>query len=473
MKTILTKFIFLMVFMNAMSIMGQSVTPPVLKDSLRNVTQKYLFDTRRDLTYTDANLLAYQNANNDKKTEIYYDKLYYVFNPKMLNVFFENEINAFSTSIKELSTDKYIVSANTTAKTLTIGRTIDLRIFNPKRERPLLPLHNLVTFSIENKYDQGFSAIYSEDRKLDKFNFSSDFGVGLKYVFIGNGWINYSDNDKNEKKEKIKKIREQVIFPTVNGDIDKYIKYDKVNNSTTTNQDEEINKIIHSDIELSIANENKVAEKYFEFYKSIADKEIEILKKEKLYRSYATYWVGFDSYYGLEQKKISSKETAVSNTISENKFRNYKVDIFFNYLRSYSCGTTFNVKGVYNISNTNNFIVDKIAATEFETITSLPNNQQITSDTKSLFIGDYDDFITYSSRFELSFLTFNNTVGLSSAIEHFYGTYKARNWKVGIPVSFKDSKSQPTLNFELQWKEVNKLHYIGITVGFPFGKFLK
>lgn len=527
---------------------SQEVTPPTKKDSLRNTTKKYLVDTRKSITYPvgttrATEVVRYNGLVGQPKLDLYYKDFYRVFNPNMLNVFFENEINSFASNITDLSTDKYIVTANTTEKILTIGRTLDWRnVFYKKNIRPVMPMELLTTLYIKNKYDKGFSDIYSQDVKSKEYIFSSDFGVGLKITLIRKGTIYYNDNTLHDQKEKIRKIREEVVFPPIDDEINRYIKstlatsvvstinttstttvkgvnedtististntgtststtnaqsnslvnsdkpivdnvITKTTNTTNTtvtpaislaNEDEKIYRITYSGTDLTEKEEEKVTEKYYEFYKKIADKEIEILKKEKLYSWYLTGWVTLEGYYGLQQKDVTFKNDLTAGTIKETeRFREFNIDLSIDGLASLSNGTSVNGKVHFNVANTNNFIINKTVANVFETIAPLPNNQQTVTTTESIFIGSYDEFVTTSSRVELSFLTFKNSVGLSGALEHFYGTYKARNWKVGVPVSFKDKDKKPTLNFELQWKEINKLHYLGVTVGFPFGKFLK
>lgn len=542
MRTSIIKTIWLIVMLYAAIGIGQNTPPPTVKDSLRETTKKYLFDTRKNNNDVSrpGNVSTYRGAPA-ANLNLYYNNLYFTFNSRMINVFFENEINSFATNISDLSLDRYIVSANTDSKTLTIGRTLDLRVFREKYSRPLYPLKNLLTFYVKNKLEKGFSNIYSQNSKTNLYDFSSDIGIGLKYTHIFNGTIFYYDDVNHAKKEKIRRIREEIVFPAINDEIDKYIKYtaatnsvSTINNTTTTsisggtettvvnsqsvingitttttsnttansapplsnsnstknsttttttvtapyrlvqNDDERINAIVYSGDDLTEKEQNLVREKYYAFYKKIADKEIEILKKEELYSSYLTWWAGFDAYYGLNGKDTYFKGDLTPNTIKDTiKYRDYKIDLYANALWSYKKCITVNGKLQFNSANTNNFIISEKTANTFETIASLPNNQQTVTGTQSVFIGDYDEFITCSTRYELSFLAFQNTIGLSGALEHFYGTYKARNWKVGMPISFKDKDKKPTLNFELQWKEVNKLHFLGISVGYAFGKFLK
>lgn len=42
-----------------------------------------------------------------------------------------------------------------------------------------------------------------------------------------------------------------------------------------------------------------------------------------------------------------------------------------------------------------------------------------------------------------------------------------------MPKSLKNSKGDYDINFEIQWRKINKNHFIEISIGKIFGKFVK
>tara|TARA_R110002049_G_scaffold281923_1_gene461594 strand:+ start:4736 stop:4864 length:129 start_codon:yes stop_codon:yes gene_type:complete len=42
-----------------------------------------------------------------------------------------------------------------------------------------------------------------------------------------------------------------------------------------------------------------------------------------------------------------------------------------------------------------------------------------------------------------------------------------------MPFSIADKDGNKTINFELQWRELNSKHFVGLSVGYNFGKFVK
>lgn len=61
---------------------------------------------------------------------------------------------------------------------------------------------------------------------------------------------------------------------------------------------------------------------------------------------------------------------------------------------------------------------------------------------------------------------------MSASVERTFGKYATTNWKVGVPFCLRDKDDKPTVNFELQYKQVNNDRLIGIRVGFVLGKFV-
>jgi len=93
--------------------------------------------------------------------------------------------------------------------------------------------------------------------------------------------------------------------------------------------------------------------------------------------------------------------------------------------------------------------------------------------TNNVYKTEYDNFATGKLELEVVAFLYKGMISISPAIEKNVGKYDATNWKLGIPVSLKDKEGKPTLNFELQWREINTQHSIGISVGYNFGKFVQ
>jgi hypothetical protein len=100
------------------------------------------------------------------------------------------------------------------------------------------------------------------------------------------------------------------------------------------------------------------------------------------------------------------------------------------------------------------------------------------------YIGQYKNFITPVAAGKLVYIPSTSHVGLSFRIEKNWGTYKALNSIIGIPIVLIDKKGVPAINFEAQLllQDINnslkdtRLPYnktaVGLTVGIPFSKIV-
>ena len=86
---------------------------------------------------------------------------------------------------------------------------------------------------------------------------------------------------------------------------------------------------------------------------------------------------------------------------------------------------------------------------------------------------NFEQFTTTALSLENIRYLYRNMIGISGALEMNVGkNYNPLNWKLGIPVSLKNKEGKSNISFELQWKEINKNHFVGLKAGFNFGKFI-
>ena len=103
----------------------------------------------------------------------------------------------------------------------------------------------------------------------------------------------------------------------------------------------------------------------------------------------------------------------------------------------------------------------------------------------TIFLGSYRTFLSPSTQVRIVYFPPTSHIGFSTSLEKNFGTYKALNWCIGIPVVLIDKKDAPAANFEFKINyydithEVfpNK-HYkdnisISLAVGVPFSKIVQ
>lgn len=440
--------LFLMLFI-CFSAQTKPPTQQIYVSHFNATTFQEIKDSTLNYYKKDIEILNNKFNRKFKKSGSEEDK--WIFNNNMLAQFFNNEINSFAISMKDLSLEENIVNVNTDNKTMTIGRNIILPNNKSRPDKDLRKVTDVISLGVSSSIDKNFSKIYSKNSKTNEYDFASEINFSVKWTHIGNNIIFI---DTSTQIPAIKDFRANKIPGYLQNeiDIDKDFK-------GTGNVDSET-----------------VSKKYYEYYKKISEKEINNIKENKLFNSYLLHWYGFALDIPVTSKALNVKANKDVGNFESIEFSRWKMEAFGNLLLHFSnfaSGSTLNFRLSGSLFNNNNFLADNSTAITFQTINDSNSTQQIISSEDLVFIGDYNKFITSAVKLEGSSLFLKNTVGISGAIEKNLGIYDALNWKLGIPVSLKDKEKKPTLNFELQWREVNKVHLIGLSAGFIFGKFVR
>lgn len=446
MKTTFTKWVILLGVITSNMAMGQST-----------FTSDEYFKKTIDIKTEYTEDIARLQVNNEEA----------IFNSKFLNQMFASEITSFATGIKDQSLEKYFINTNTDNKTLSIGRSIDFRElkFKKKDEVKLQKMADIFTIYAQAGIDKGFSNIYEKNKTTNEYDWSNNLGIGFRYTHFFNGFIRFNKNSR----EKITKVNNLII--------DNYIRDNiGVKNADGTftlakplaTEVDFIEKTETTDKELNLSKLAK--KKYFDTYSGILNKQIETIKRDKLYCSYTAFWVGAEFYQPVTDKIVSS--TTDRTTIDKNKFRDWRFEVFGNVLRNWSSGNAFKFKGTLTRFNTTEFALSNASPITVQDITTLNDNTVIVNNTFNPFFGEYKELDVSTVRLEAAFLFLNNSIGISGGYEKFLD-YNILNWKLGVPFSLKDKDNKPTVNFEVVWRELNKNHVVGINAVYSFGKFLK
>lgn len=463
--------IILLVFSNSFAQQESIIQRRAKKEDINKIpaTKEELRDSTYQFYVNDINLLKkrvdekYKNRKQKKAT---------YYNNAVLNNHFKEIITSYASSTGDVSFNDYFLNANSSERTLSLGGSFRVdnafRWSKPQvkaiREiKPVQKLRNLISMSVRTDYSNGFANLYSQDSETQEFNFNSNIGVGITYTHVLKGTIKAADTDK------IKYIRDSVVSKKMIEKIQKYVdeSYDqdlRVDNYGIT--DEATKKQNEKDL---------IVSKFFEFYKEILDEELKHAKEEHLIGSSRVTWFNLGVYLPATAREVLHSVDSVA--ISKSNFRDFRADVTANVLwsgyannifRDYS----FKLTGKGSLFNTNTFIANNDTARSFQNVIQDNGSTIVEGDASNVFLGDYNEFIATSLKGEMVFLLFKNTVGLSGAVEYIFGDVENTNWKLGIPLSFKDKEGKPTINFELQWREINTSHSVGISVGYNFGKFV-
>jgi len=221
--------------------------------------------------------------------------------------------------------------------------------------------------------------------------------------------------------------------------------------------------------------ENKTDLKSSTVNNFITKEEVDYILKENKYNSFSKAWITFRAYYPITNNEYNLIDNPTDFNKSKSEFENWDISLSLNFFRHFNNSSSFTFSLIPKIFNNNNILTETISSETFSTFGNSTNNQPVQTNTEEFYVGEFEEFTTSQLKTEFtSFFLFKGKVGLSGAIEKNYGEkYDPTNWKLGLPVSLKNSKGESDINFEIQWREVNKNHFIGISVGKTFGKFVK
>lgn len=195
------------------------------------------------------------------------------------------------------------------------------------------------------------------------------------------------------------------------------------------------------------------------------DKQVKILQDRRYYSFIFTHWATIGGYIPFTSKKyLVSPDTL---TAAYETKKNYNWKIYAGYTAFVKLKSTkLYFMGSGEIYNDDNFVgTDPV---EFQRIIVQDPNHLVIAETNEVYVGQYKESVSQSVKGEVVCFPFNRFVGVSGSVKKTFGDFESTDWKLGTPVSLVDSEGDPTVNFELHWKETRNNHVIGIAIGVIF-----
>jgi|TARA_B110000977_G_scaffold199401_1_gene286686 hypothetical protein len=376
--------------------------------------------------HSQTNEKKIQNEIDKYENEISSDKVY---NAKTLNLLFNKNLESYVTSVEVPSLKSLSAVLDNDDNSFAFGYSFDPRNGDAT---DYLQFLTYVGLKMKGKKEEGFYTIFESDKA------KNNIGAEIKATWFpfGSIWTNTKDSPREDIAQNRKtKIKRKAIEEFEN-------KTDLSSNSI-------------SDF--------------------ISKEEVDYILKEDKYNSFSKAWITFRAYYPITNNEYNLVDNSTGFNKSVSEFENWDISFSLNYFRNFNNNNSYTFSIIPKIFNNNNIVTESISSKTFTTSQSTGINQPIQTSTEDFYLGEFDEFTTSQLKAEFtSFFLFNGKAGISAAIEKNYGSkYDPTNWKLGIPVSLKNSKGESDINFEIQWREINKSHFVGISIGKTFGKFVK
>lgn len=376
-----------------------------------------------------------------------------------LNAFFATKISTYLSEASDLSLAKsYAVLDNSDGR-LFIGGTFD------KRQSTNDRLRFLLTAGIKANVKDGFASLFNQK------GVNNDIGLSFKTTLFGSGSIWYGKAQKDTLKAK----RQEII------------------NELAYDFDTELTK--HKRVQTGLANGESSIQAFIPSYgkemkTKYTDKEAGYIIKKKLYNLSHTWWLSADVYVPVSESEYNMVDNLSSTNYKSTSYRPYELSIAYtnfwerNEWSPYNKWTgilsnLFIWKGVTLLTFKGSLLVNNSAKASLIKSYAFDEYvaQSIVVDTVSVakvgsetvYVGKYEEFITPKLSARYVYMPFS-FIGVSAAVEKSFGKVNDLNWRVGIPVSLKDKDGKSKINFELVWREVNKEHSFGLSIGLPIGQ---
>ena len=244
----------------------------------------------------------------------------------------------------------------------------------------------------------------------------------------------------------------------------------------TKNADHQISRLLKAYREKTIKNlaiealETKPLDSQ-ELEELIATKEAEYILKNDLYVSMYKFWVTLQGYIPLTKSSNTFTNTTDESIKSEHQFEAWEASLSINGFYKGKI-FSFSFSAIPRVYQNNNILTETVKKRTFTSFEGSPEGQPALTTTDSYYYGVYEEFTSGQIKAEAASL-YKDCIGLSAAVEqNFWNGYDALNWKLGIPLNLKNKDGASSIAFEIQWREFNKQHYLGISIGKAFGKFL-
>lgn len=420
----------------------------------------------------------------DKDTKIFREgevKDTLAFNKKMLNILFTKEISNYLTESSNLNTRKAYAVLSEEDNRLFLGGSFT----NPfKKRNPIDRLIGLHTLGIKADIKDKFTTVFSSDE------LNNDLGISYKYTYIGRGVITYSTRDskkaKNSDRKKVEEFRKKYL-------LDEFLELESKKSIETASQKQSKTDVVNQLEGKSVSKlKNQIPKSTVnELYQKVLEEEAETVVKQKWFTNYYNWWISLETFIPVTETEYKTSENITSNQINTSSYSPFEFEFSGNFFIKTAGWGSLQTRGI--LEGYNNNTIRAELTDEIKPFTFLEFQEQIDEnqnegnntffaqlDDNNVNVGEFREFFTTGLRGELVYFFPDKLwgkdfsfIGLSASYEKFFGDYDAENWRLGVPFVLKDKEGKATINFEVQWREINKEHTIGFSIGVPFGKFVK
>lgn len=406
--------------------------------------EDYLFkldDAKKTIDFNKASFL-YTSSKREKKT---------IYSVRVLNQLFDDMINGVFLASSDVSTQRYNANLSNEDNEFSFNYNLNFQ------KDEYLKKTYIISLGLNSKSKNQFATLYKNS------DISNDLALNIKTSIIGHGFIFFEDKQLQKSLNYSTNYLDQKYYMKLkeyeNGD---EIKLDIIKDSLTNdafgNSAKSKERLI----------EEKKAELEDEYYPEHAKAIID----NKWFNALWNHSLTAEFKLPFTPSVYTSADSIQTIQTRETKFMPWKLSLNYTnmwYFRNKS-KLYFFVRG--KVFNQNNIESETLSSADFLSFINQGPNNQAVSESNTVYIGEFKDFIAKSLSAEISYYPKQGYFGLSASIEQTFGEQNFTNWKVGVPFILKDKDGEQTINLELLYKEENKTRFFGLRVGLPLGNYI-
>lgn len=384
---------------------------------------------------------------------------------KAMNIFLSNKVSSYLSGNEDLSLYKNYVNINAAEGMISINHNFHQPVDSDDWVRSFVIVGAKV--NIANAYSA----------KLANRYFDNQLGFTIQKTWMGKPVTHYAANG-NFKKEM--DAARAVMVNTIAQSINK--KAEEFEQSLNALKQDEVPGQSLDEVKSKL-RKNFYATLRADYLQQFSEQQSALLINTGNYNLVTDNWSSVGVYIPVIPQKFM-----ISNDVNAqvNKHYNYPLELFISHTgfwESPKLGRfflTFAGKGFVN----NSVQSGSLFSANVTGQQGMDGTNTVTINKGDRYIGRYQNFITPVAAGKLVYIPSTSHVGVSFRIEKNWGTYKALNSIIGIPIVLIDKKGVPAINFEAQLllQDMNnsmkdtRLPYnktaVGLTVGIPFSKIV-
>jgi hypothetical protein len=384
---------------------------------------------------------------------------------KAMNIFLSNKVSSYLSGNEDLSLYKNYVNINAAEGMISISHNFHQPVDSDDWVRSFVVVGARV--NIANAYTA----------KLTNRYFDNQLGFTIQKTWTGKPGTRYSANG-NFKKEM--DAARALIVNTLAQSINQ--KAEEFEQSLNTLKQDEVPGQNPAEVK------NKLRKTFYaslraDYLQKFSEQQSELMVNTANYDLVTDCWTTLGVYIPVIPQRFMVSDDVNTQV---NKHYNYPLELFISHTRFWESPKlgrfflTFASKGFVNSSVRSG----SLFSADVTGVQGVDGTNTVTINKGDRYIGQYKNFITPVAAGKLVYIPSTSHVGVSFRIEKNWGTYKALNSIIGIPIVLIDKKGVPAINFEAQLllQDMNnslkdtRLPYnktaVGLTVGIPFSKIV-